>query len=82
MSFFDRLTNLGKGWVSSKTSGRPDRGVAAELDGLDDAAPAATTAPTAPRTATAKAPAVPPAGPDGDDDPAFDEPRERVKKTL
>jgi hypothetical protein len=90
MGFFDRLANLGKGWVSTKTKGRGDRDAAAEL------AAAETEREAAPPGATARTSASPdpvatrdrkdaeahPAAPTGDDEPTGDEPRTRVKKTL
>lgn len=81
MGFFDRLTNLGKGWVSTKTQ-RSDRTAAAELDALATERPLTTAAPAA-RTETAPPAAKPEAAPGPpEDEPAFDEPRGRTKKTL
>ena len=77
MGFFDRLTNLGKGWVSSKTKGT-DRDAKAELDALDGQHPLPTA--ETPAAATAPAPKAPAAEPE--EEPAFGEPRDRVKKTL
>ncbi|MCP4873043.1 MAG: hypothetical protein GY898_30485 [Proteobacteria bacterium] len=83
MGFFDRLTNLGKGWVSSKTKGT-DRDAKAELDALDGQHPLPTAETPAAATAPAPKAAVEPTAPaaEPEEEPAFGEPRDRVKKTL
>lgn len=77
MGFFDRLGNLGKGWISLKRKGS-DPDAEAEME----AELAGQRPPVAARKPAASGPSATPKPADAPDDPPMDEPRERPKKTL
>ncbi len=72
VGFFERLGNLGKGWIGVKKKGRTERPAPPEVEEeVADGPQEATAAPPEP----AEAPPPPP-------EPKPDEPPTRVKKTL
>ena len=76
MGFFDRLNNLGKGWIQVKKSGRKQGEAAPEVE--QEIARGPTRADDG---ATISKPPTPQAPP-SPGEPKPDEPPSRVKKTL